>query len=494
MSKESFESIESLVFAMLDSELNAAQQSELEQLLRESPDHVARYHELLDDHVALTAIYPGDVYGDPSTEEWNIGKDVINHSKTTSILSRVVLLSTAAALLIAVGLIGYVLGSVEEPKLAGVNSSSEDTAVGRDTNETAGISERAMQGHAMLRRSMELVWGKATPSYRDGEVIRDGLIEIRSGVAEIDFFCGATITIEGPASFDIQSDWLFKLNEGRLRANVPPAARGFVIQTDEGDVIDLGTEFALNVTGDNARVEVIDGEIELRGSSNDGVYTADGNAIWLGAESDQPDMQSIQSLGEIDRWRSDAEQTRLSDWRLFADQLRSDKRLIAFYPIYGSEDPEVAHSRSVQNYAVSGEPRDATLVGPVERVIGRFGQVNGGLEFDRVGSRLRTRIDGAFEAFTFATWARIDSLDQVYNALFMSDGYETGELHWQIREDGSLMFSVMVDSSVPRPHFSVRDNAIVEDAGKHHVYFTEPVWNIRNSGQWMHFAAVYDPA
>ena len=36
----------------------------------------------------------------------------------------------------------------------------------------------------------------------------------------------------------------------------------------------------------------------------------------------------------------------------------------------------------------------------------------------------------------------------------MSDGYETGELHWQIRNDGRLMFSVMVDDTQGIRHFS----------------------------------------
>ena len=81
---------------------------------------------------------------------------------------------------------------------------------------------------------------------------------------------------------------------------------------------------------------------------------------------------------------------------------------------------------------------------------------------------------------------RIDSLDRRYSALFMGDGYETGEPHWQLRDDGSLMLSVMVDDTRPNPKMP-------EDAGLHRVYFSPPVWDISKSGQWMHLTSVFDP-
>ena len=101
-------------------------------------------------------------------------------------------------------------------------------------------------------------------------------------------------------------------------------------------------------------------------------------------------------------------------------------------------------------------------------------------------ARVRVNILGEFSDFTFATWVRVDSLDRTYNALFMCDSYETGEPHWQVREDGALMLSVMVDNSKPNP-------GAPNDAGLHRVYFSPPIWEMSMSGQWMHVASVYDP-
>jgi len=121
-----------------------------------------------------------------------------------------------------------------------------------------------------------------------------------------------------------------------------------------------------------------------------------------------------------------------------------------------------------------------------ESVDGRWPGMKSALEFRRPGSRVRVNIPGEFSAFTFATWVRIDSLDRTYNALFMGDSYETGEPHWQIREDGALMLSVMVDDTEPNP-------GSPNDAGLHRVYYSPPVWEMSMSGQWMHLASVYDP-
>ena len=184
----------------------------------------------------------------------------------------------------------------------------------------------------------------------------------------------------------------------------------------------------------------------------------------------------------------DAEARRFVEWKLYARQLAADERLIAYFPI-----AENQAERVVRNAAGTGSDRDGQLVGPVDLTSGRFGSESSGLEFDRPGARVRTRIDGEFQAFTFACWVRIDGLDHRYNALFMGDGYENGEPHWQIRDDGRLMFSVMVDDSQEVPYFERIDQRIVKDAGLHRVYLTKPFWDISKSGRWFHLVAVYDP-
>ena len=64
------------------------------------------------------------------------------------------------------------------------------------------------------------------------------------------------------------------------------------------------------------------------------------------------------------------------------------------------------------------------------------------LEFKRPGDRVRVQIPGEFDSLTFSCWVKIDSLDRWYNSLFLTDGHDQHEPHWQIMDDGRLFFSV----------------------------------------------------
>ncbi|WP_145167945.1 LamG domain-containing protein [Rubripirellula lacrimiformis] len=72
------------------------------------------------------------------------------------------------------------------------------------------------------------------------------------------------------------------------------------------------------------------------------------------------------------------------------------------------------------------------------------------MEFKSPGDRVRIHLkNDQYQGLTMAAWIRVDGLDRKYNALFMSDGYEDGEPHWQIDQSGRLMFSVSYDRALP---------------------------------------------
>ncbi len=495
MNTDSIEELERLVSRLIDGQLSDEEATQLDTLLSESPEAVARYHELLDNHEALCAIYPGDVYEaslgsgflEPTELAAGDGRDSIvaegpRLAPSAHVQNRW-LLALAAALLVAAGLAGYFLGHGRG------SSPTAQPIADKNVDETGGDEEQTIAGHATLRRAVDIQWSADAANYREGDVLPAGTLQFDDGVAEIDFFCGATLIVEGPARMDLESDWSVHFLQGRLRATVPPAARGFVVTAAGSEIVDLGTEFALEVGSQNARVEVIDGEVKLRGGEHDGHHLLTGEGQWLkGADGDATSLKQVSTVSDVQRRREVAQRQRFTQWKQHSRDLRADQRLIAYYPI--AESPA---ERFIRNAAITGEERDGTLVGLVQRVHGRFGPASAGLEFDRPGSRVRTRIDGEFQAFTFACWARIDSLEHRYNALFLSDGYENGEPHWQIRDDGRLMFSVMVDDTQEIRFFNKTDQRVVQDAGLHRVYFTKPFWDISKSGQWFHVAAVYDP-
>jgi len=188
-----------------------------------------------------------------------------------------------------------------------------------------------------------------------------------------------------------------------------------------------------------------------------------------------PDLTSYGARSE-NKNRSDFQR-----WESHRDLLAADDRLIAYYTF-----DEDRSTPLVPNLTV---PRNTELDGATilaEPVAGRWPGLKSALEFRRPGARVRVNIPGEFPAFTFMAWVRIDSLDRWYSALFMGDGYETGEPHWQIRDDGTMMLSVMVDDSRPNPKKA-------DDAGFHRVYFSPPMWDLSMSGEWLHLVSVFDP-
>ena len=90
---------------------------------------------------------------------------------------------------------------------------------------------------------------------------------------------------------------------------------------------------------------------------------------------------------------------------------------------------------------------------------------------------------GQHPALTLLCWVKINSLDRWYNSLFLTDGHEMHEPHWQIMDDGRLFFSVK-----KRDKF---DTTKGEKAK--HIFYSPTFWNSTMSGQWLMIATVYDP-
>ena len=306
----------------------------------------------------------------------------------------------AAVVLFAVGGAAFWLGQ----------QNNETINVADRDESSIGRTESQIAGHAILRRSVDLKWSDDDAAYRDGDVLTNGRLRFNAGVAEIDFFCGATLIVEGPAVLEIESDWSVEVSSGRLRANVPPAARGFIVKAAGSQIVDLGTEFALEVQSENARLEVIDGEVEIRGGQHDGNRLLTGQRQWLKGTDTPDSFTGISTLDELIIRRDNATSNRFAAWQVHSHQLRQDDRLIAYFPIAAGkwlghpaaalelEAPATAFSsRVVRNAADTGDGLDGKLVGPVEQTMGRFGPKSSGLEFGRPGSRVRTRIDGEFK-------------------------------------------------------------------------------------------------
>jgi hypothetical protein len=338
-------------------------------------------------------------------------------------------------------------------------------------------AEALCEGYAVIHRI------QSSSPMRAGDSL-EGRFVLPDGDAQLHFFCGARVTIEGPAELDIQTAWKAVCSRGNLHVQVPPAARGFVLSTPGSEIVDLGTEFALLVQDGDTTVEVLDGEVEIRHGDEEEQVLGSGQARFLpragvakkvtAANLAVPDLSRL--AGQYDASLRAA----FERWQTHSAALAMDERLIAYYDFQGiseSRIPNLARERDAE--------RDGAVIlaSPVD---GRWPGMKQALEFHRPGSRARVSLKGEFSAFTFAAWVRVDSLERHYNALFMSDSYQTGEPHWQIENSGRLMISVMVDDSAPNPNHK-------RGKGVHRIYYSPKIWGPSMSGKWLHLASVYDP-
>jgi hypothetical protein len=98
----------------------------------------------------------------------------------------------------------------------------------------------------------------------EGSIVTAGRLRLRSGRLTLAFFTGVALTVEGPADLELRTTDRVFCHRGKLRARVPMGAEGFTVLAPGCEVVDLGTEFGLNVEpGETAKLRVFKGQAAL---------------------------------------------------------------------------------------------------------------------------------------------------------------------------------------------------------------------------------------
>ena len=122
----------------------------------------------------------------------------------------------------------------------------------------------AADGVAVVVRAEGVRWemdGGRVP--KRGDVLPKGRLRVREGRAMFSMLSGVAVTVEGPAEVELLSIERIACHRGRLRARVPEGAEGFVVTGPGTAVVDMGTEFGVNIRPDGkSRGRVFEGEVE----------------------------------------------------------------------------------------------------------------------------------------------------------------------------------------------------------------------------------------
>ncbi len=124
---------------------------------------------------------------------------------------------------------------------------------------------------ATLASSENAAWESLLPT-APGAELPPGLLDLRTGIATIQFNSGAEVVVEAPAQLELISTMRARLFAGAAVVAVSDAAEGFVIETPNGFAVDHGTRFAVRVDRlrQQADFEIIDGEITLHHPTSGG--------------------------------------------------------------------------------------------------------------------------------------------------------------------------------------------------------------------------------
>ena len=223
--------------AWLDGEFDELERDALNQWLLESPENAARFAERSYVHSRLHAwarAHGGDFAGDESED-----KDIRDRFGWKPF-------AAAAALVLG----GVVLWTqwAEPSKMK--------------PGETVASLSRSVVAQLEL-------FG-ASSSFEKGSAVRTGSYQLDEGLVQITFESGVEVVIEAPASFEIHRADLMRISEGRLAATVPPEGVGFTVETPDAEVVDFGTEFAIEVVRDSgSEVHVFKGEVEVQPKQED---------------------------------------------------------------------------------------------------------------------------------------------------------------------------------------------------------------------------------
>ncbi|WAC17985.1 FecR domain-containing protein [Luteolibacter sp. SL250] len=332
---------------------------------------------------------------------------------------------------------------------------------------------------AMLGQTTGVDWSDGTPRQVAGSPLPKGWLHFRKGTLRLDFYSGATVIVEGPASLELLSPFRMRLDKGKLTANVPPPAEGFTIVSADLQVVDRGTEFGMNVgkPGD-CEVHVFKGEVELQGSvpvsaprklrQGDALAIREGTVVNLRADRgsfmDPAVLYKEEALESEAQWKT---------WREASDSFRSTPGLLVYFDF---ENREPGSSILPNRAAKADIGSSGTVVG-CEALSGRW-PGKSAIGFTKTSDRVRFRTSGSMPSLTLMAWVRVDSILLEHSSLLTMSPEEVGELHWKLGKSGRIIIGMRASKELKYSSWERLESPVVVTR--------------RDLGRWMHIATVID--
>lgn len=381
------------------------------------------------------------------------------------------LLAVAAVIILFIGTLSLIINKRLLMSPQSVEAKSSSQLIENVTHEGVAVLMESV--------SASFVDNGFQPSSTNG-ILYPGEILLESGIVAIEFYSGARVILEGPAIFELTSENSAILREGRIRALVPPQACGFSVSTRQIEVVDLGTEFGMNIEEDghltevhcfNGLVDVYENNLSQKGEVLRSLET--GEAIRIQSTKIQrmsANSMAFISYNELAQSFLENSTLRHEEWRSVIEEIRANEDILALYTFEGQGPRErsLVNQVSFQNHFSHG-----AIVG-CRWTNGRWPS-KGGLEFKSPSDRVHFQSNDPYQTITLSAWARLDSTPKRTMCLLSSSENASNSLSWHINGSGNLVLSLRNDN------------------GKVAQKFSSPQIVNRNMlGKWQHFTTVFN--
>lgn len=260
------QAFEALMMAVIEGRASEAQQEQLSQCLRESPAHRTEYRKQMQIHALLVWQHGGasrEVTASPSPA-----------SKSLRPLWGESILALAAALVLLMSFGVWF----------GLRSSQPMVA-------------------------LEVLSGDCVPSYVAGQRVLLRQLTLDSGTLRFRLDSGAVVEATGPVEVELFDAMRMRVVRGNVTTDVGEHAKGFVVETANARVVDLGTRFGVSVGGSgDTDVVVFQGEVEVYDPLKNGKEASkpasliEGEAMQISASGVQKRMPCVFSKGNSGSW------------------------------------------------------------------------------------------------------------------------------------------------------------------------------------------------
>jgi len=331
---------------------------------------------------------------------------------------------------------------------------------------------------AVLTKSVGLNWDSGTTERPDrGASLKSGDFTFSKGMVQLEFMQGATAILEGPVEAKLIHNNAMEMKVGKLRAHVPKVAVGFSVDLPMGKVVDLGTDFGIEVDKEGAaEVYVFRGKVSYQGFDIQGneVFqeVSGGEAIYLDSFGiltplDMP-LGTFAGSADLASRSLEVANRKRSAWAKMSKELANNENTLLYYDFNCKASWSRILKDETQRNNGSG---DGAVIG-CQWSEGRW-PGKGALQFSKNNDRVCLNINKSLKQATLVAWLKLDSLSTEGAPIVFSQPNFRGALGWSVSSLGKLVLEINSGAQVEK-------------------YESAVAFSPDRIGKWVHLATSFD--